>query len=232
MISGEWITRAAGVMAALDGFQALFVGGCVRNALMGLPISDVDIATDARPEQVVQCMQAAGFRTVPTGLAHGTVTVLTGADSYEVTTFRRDMSTDGRHATVAFSTDIAADAARRDFTMNAIYATAGGQVIDPLGGLPDLLARRLRFVGDAGERVREDYLRILRFFRFHAIYGDDGFDAQALAAIADNLAGLETLSRERVGGEMRKLLEGICTKVFLNSKQHSAVLRFTRTNLK
>lgn len=207
-IAGDWIIAAAPVLRALmaGGHQALFVGGCVRNAALGAAISDVDIATSAAPDQVITLAKAAGFRSIPTGISHGTVTVLTGVAAYEVTTFRRDLSTDGRHAQVAFSGDIVDDAARRDFTMNAIYADLDGHVIDPLGGLPDLLARRLRFVGDPAARIAEDYLRILRFFRFHAVYAKDGFDADALAAIADNLDGLETISAERITAELSKLL--------------------------
>ncbi|MDZ4094078.1 MAG: CCA tRNA nucleotidyltransferase [Paracoccaceae bacterium] len=198
------------VCAALEtaGYHALFVGGCVRNALLDVPVSDIDLATDAAPKTVTDIAKKAGFRVVPTGFDHGTVTILAGGIPHEVTTFRRDVATDGRRAVVAFSTDVAEDAARRDFTMNALYARADGTVIDPLGGLVDLLARRVRFVGDAGARIAEDYLRILRFFRFQAHFGDpdQGLDAEGLAACAANLAGLETLSRERVGAEVRKLL--------------------------
>jgi poly(A) polymerase len=145
---------------------------------------------------------------VPTGIEHGTVTVIAGGAPHEVTTFRRDVETDGRRAVVAFADDVTEDAARRDFTMNAIYADLRGNVIDPLGGLPDLVARRLRFVGDAHQRIREDYLRILRFFRFHAHYGDpdQGMDAEALAASAELAEGVDGLSRERIGSELRKLL--------------------------
>lgn len=211
-ITGPWIDapETQGVCAALTGAgaQALFVGGCVRNALLGAAVNDIDIATDAQPETVVRLCEAAGFRVVPTGIEHGTVTVVAKGVPHEVTTFRRDVETDGRRATVAFSTDVAEDAARRDFTMNALYAAPDGVVIDPLGGLPDLLARRLRFVGEPEQRIREDYLRILRFFRFHAWYGDpaQGIDADGLAACAVLAEGLETLSAERVGAEMRKLL--------------------------
>jgi poly(A) polymerase len=211
-VSGDWLT-AAGTQAlcaalARAGHQALFVGGCVRNALMGLPVADVDIATDAAPGQVVAIAEAAGFQVIPTGIDHGTVTVIAEGLPHEVTTFRRDVATDGRHAVVAFTADVAADAARRDLTMNALYARADGTVIDPLGGLPDLLARRVRFVGDADLRIREDYLRILRFFRFHARYGDPtgGIDVDGLAACARHADKINTLSRERVGAEMRKLL--------------------------
>ncbi|MDE3123187.1 MAG: CCA tRNA nucleotidyltransferase [Paracoccaceae bacterium] len=211
-IAGDWLsceeTQTVCRVLTGAGHQALVVGGCVRNALLGFPISDVDIATDARPEIVSDLAEAAGLKVVPTGMDHGTVTVVAGGKGYEVTTFRRDVETFGRHATVAFSTDLAEDAARRDFTMNALYATADGEVIDPLGGLTDIAARRLRFVGDPQDRITEDYLRILRFFRFHAWYADpaEGFDAEGYAACAANIAGLETLSRERIGAEMRKLL--------------------------
>lgn len=211
-ISGQWLERqeTQAVLACLTsgGFRALLVGGCVRNALLRQPVADVDIATDARPETVSDLAEKAGFHVVPTGIDHGTVTVVSGGIPHEVTTFRRDVETDGRRAVVAFSDRIAEDAARRDFTMNALYAQADGRVFDPLGGLPDLLARRLRFVGDAETRIREDYLRILRFFRFHAWYGDpaEGLDPEGLAACAALSAGLETISRERIGAEMRKLL--------------------------
>lgn len=211
-ITGDWI-EAAAVQEVLHlltgaGHQGLLVGGCVRNALLGLPVADVDIATDARPDEVMALAKAAALKVVPTGIEHGTVTIVIDGEPHEVTTFRRDVETHGRHATVAFSTRIEEDAARRDFTMNALYADAEGRVIDPLGGLGDLQARHVRFVGDAGERIREDYLRILRFFRFHALYGDAaaGMDAEALAACAAHSAKTETLSRERIGHEMRRLL--------------------------
>ena len=201
-------TQALCAVLGLSGFSALFVGGCVRNALLGGPVTDIDIATDARPETVSEIAQAAGFKVIPTGIDHGTVTVIAQGIHHEVTTFRRDVETDGRRAVVAYSTDIAEDAARRDFTMNALYADPSGQVIDPLGGMDDLRARQVRFVGDPAQRIREDYLRILRFFRFHAVYGDPdkGIDAEGLAACAELAEGLNGLSRERIGAEMRKLL--------------------------
>jgi poly(A) polymerase len=211
-VSGDWLTKAGtqSLLATLTaaGHQALFVGGCVRNALMTMAVVDVDIATDARPETVTHLAQEAGFRVVPTGIDHGTVTVIALGIAHEVTTFRRDVATDGRHATVAYATDIAQDAARRDLTMNALYARADGTVMDPLGGLSDVLAHRVRFVGDANQRIIEDYLRILRFFRFHACYGDPagGLDADGLAACAAHADKIDTLSRERIGAEMRKLL--------------------------
>lgn len=211
-ITGAWLTDPAtqALCAAVTaaGHRILFVGGCVRNALLGVPVSDIDLATDARPETVSDIAGNAGFRVVPTGIDHGTVTVIAGGIPHEVTTFRRDVETDGRRAVIAYSTELAEDAARRDFTMNALYADADGNVVDPLGGLPDLLARRVRFVGDAGTRIAEDYLRILRFFRFHAHFGnpDEGLDAEGLAACAAGSAGIETLSAERIGAEMKKLL--------------------------
>ncbi len=212
MITGDWIARpeTQAVMAMLTGagHQALFVGGCVRNALLGAKVDDIDIATDARPDRVMALAVAAGLRAVPTGIDHGTVTVIAGGLPHEVTTFRRDVATDGRHAVVAFADTALEDAQRRDFTMNALYAQADGAVVDPLGGMADLRARHVRFIGDARARIAEDYLRILRYFRFHAWYGDAGagMDPDALAAIADSLDGLARLSRERVGKEAMKLL--------------------------
>jgi poly(A) polymerase len=212
-VSGDWIgaDHVQAVLAALTagGHQALIVGGCVRNALLNRPVADVDIATDAVPDRVTALARAAGLKPVPTGVEHGTVTVVAGGVGHEVTTFRRDVETFGRHAVVAFSTRVEDDAARRDFTMNALYARADGTVIDPLGeGLADLAARRVRFVGEAEDRIREDYLRILRFFRFTAWYGDpaEGPEAGALAAIAAHVEGLDSLSRERVGHEVLRLL--------------------------
>lgn len=212
-LTGAWIEAAhvQRVLALLEagGHLAFLVGGCVRNAALGTAVSDIDISTDARPERVVALAEAAGLRAVPTGIEHGTVTVIADHEPHEITTFRRDIETFGRHATVAFSTRIEEDAARRDFTMNALYARADGTVLDPLGeGLADLAARRLRFVGEPTQRIREDYLRILRFFRFTAWYGapEEGFDAEGLAACAMLAKGIERLSRERVGHEMRKLL--------------------------
>jgi poly(A) polymerase len=211
-ITAEWITNPAtqAVCSALavDMGQVLFVGGCVRNSLLGLPASDIDISTDIEPHKVMKLAQKAGIKAVPTGIAHGTVTLVCDGLAHEVTTFRKDIATDGRRAVVAFSKRIEDDAARRDFTMNALYADPNGAVIDPLGGMDDLCSRRVRFIGLADDRIKEDYLRSLRYFRFHAWYGDAdaGFDGDALAAIAVNLVGLELLSRERVGAEMLKLL--------------------------
>ncbi|MAM63417.1 CCA tRNA nucleotidyltransferase [Maritimibacter sp. UBA3975] len=211
-ITGSWIRDPAAqsvcLMLTNAGYEAHFVGGCVRNALIGAPISDLDVATNARPETVTILAQSAGFQAIPTGIEHGTVTVVLDKIPFEVTTWRRDVETDGRRAVVAFADRLDEDARRRDFTMNALYATPDGTVVDPLGGLIDLEARRVRFIDDAAARIREDYLRILRFFRFHAWYGDPtgGLDPEALAAISELSGGIETLSRERVGAEMVKLL--------------------------
>lgn len=211
-IAGDWLSRnETQTMLHLltgAGHRALVVGGCVRDALLGAPVGDVDISTDALPDAVMALARAAGLKVIPTGIDHGTVTVVAGGVPYEITTFRRDVETDGRRAVVAFSDRIEEDALRRDLTMNALYAQADGTVVDPLGGLPDALARRVRFVGQAEDRIREDYLRILRFFRFYALYGDpaEGPDAEGLAACAAHSAGIETLSRERIGAELRKLL--------------------------
>lgn len=211
-VSPEWLAAPPlqRLMQALGdgGFGCYVVGGALRNTLMGLPVADVDLASSAMPENVTNIAESAGFRVVPTGLAHGTVTVVADGAAYEVTTFRRDLATDGRHATVAFTDDLAQDAARRDFTINALYCDADGAVIDPMGGLPDITARRVRFVGSPAARIAEDYLRILRLFRFTAQYGnpDLGFDADTLAACAAHLDGIDQLSKERIGQEMRKLL--------------------------
>jgi len=195
-------------MLETHGHQALLVGGCVRNALLGAPVNDIDISTDARPERVMELAKGAGLNAIPTGIEHGTITVVADGVPHEITTFRHDVETDGRRAVVAFSDNVEDDARRRDFTMNALYARSDGTVVDPLGGIEDLKARRLRFIDNAEDRIREDYLRILRYFRFHAYYGDpaEGMDPEALAAIAANIDGLSSLSRERVGSETVKLM--------------------------
>jgi len=206
----KWLEDAAPVMAMLEaeGHRALAVGGAVRNAVFGVPVADVDIATDALPEAVMALAEKSGFRAIPTGIEHGTVTVVCKGEAYEITTFRKDVETDGRRAVVAFSTNILEDARRRDFTFNALYVQAGGEVIDPLGGLEDAKARRLRFIENAFERIAEDNLRTLRYFRLYAQYCDpmDGPDMEAIAAISGSIDGLAGLSAERVGAEMRKLL--------------------------
>jgi poly(A) polymerase len=189
-----------------DGEEARVVGGAVRNALLGLPHGDVDIATTALPAEVTRRAEAAGFKAVPTGFDHGTVTVVVEGRPFEVTTLREDVETFGRHATVKFGRDWKRDAERRDFTMNGLSLSPDGEVHDHVGGVADLRARRVRFIGDAATRIAEDYLRILRFFRFHAYYGEGNPDAEGLAAAIVARAGLAQLSRERVRMELMKLL--------------------------
>ena len=190
-----------------DGEEARVVGGAVRNALLGMPIAEVDVATTAVPEEVVKRVTAAGFKPVPTGIEHGTVTVVIDKHPFEVTTLRKDVETYGRHAKVEFGRDWKADAERRDFTINALSATRDGAIYDYTGGLDDLGHRRVRFIGDPAKRIAEDYLRILRFFRFHAAYGtSDHPDAVGLAACIAGRDGLDQLSRERLRMEMMKLV--------------------------
>jgi len=191
---------------AANGAPARFVGGCVRDAVAGRPVRDIDIATPETPDVVMTLLADADIKTVPTGIDHGTVTAVTGGAHFEVTTLRRDIETYGRHAKVAFTDAWEEDAARRDFTMNALYADGDGAVYDPTGGLADLRAGRVRFVGDAETRIREDVLRLLRFFRFYADYGTPPPDAEALAACRKMAPQIPTLSVERVWSELARLL--------------------------
>ncbi len=192
------------VLAALPG--ARLVGGSVRDALAGLPVADIDLAVPDPPERVMAALVRAGIKAVPTGLAHGTVTAVSAGRPFEITTLRRDTETDGRHARVEWTDDWQADAARRDFTINAMSMDRAGAVHDYFGGGEDLVAGRVRFVGEAARRVAEDYLRILRFFRFFARYGRGAPDGEALAAIRAGLAGLGLLSAERVWSELKRIL--------------------------
>ncbi|WP_042442794.1 CCA tRNA nucleotidyltransferase [Azospirillum sp. B510] len=209
-----WMTapesRALFDALASGGADARFVGGCVRDAWLGRPVKDIDIATHAPPERVMELLEAEGIRVIPTGLAHGTVTALCGGKPYEITTLRRDVESFGRHARVEFTDDWIEDAARRDLTMNAMSCTPDGDLFDPFGGLADLAAGRVRFVGEARRRIAEDVLRLLRFFRFHAHYGRGDPDAEALAACRDLAPRLPTLSGERVRGELLRLLTAPC----------------------
>ncbi len=200
--------RLLRVLALLDqdGEEARLVGGAVRNALLGLPPGDIDVATTALPAVVMARAKAARIRAIPTGIDHGTVTLLSSGLPVEVTTLREDIETDGRHAVVKFGRDFARDAERRDFTVNALSAGRDGKLHDTTGGVADLAAGRLRFIGDAATRIREDYLRILRFFRFHATYGLGPLDAEGLRASIAGREGLDRLSRERVRAEVLKLL--------------------------
>ena len=210
----DWTKRAdlAALIAALGPDHARYVGGAVRDTLLGLPVKDIDVATTLEPPEVIARTRAAGIRTIPTGIAHGTVTAVLAGGPIEITTLRRDVTTDGRHATVAFAPSASPtawrdDAARRDFTINALYADpASGEISDYFGGMDDLAARRVRFIGDAHERIREDHLRILRYFRFQARFGSLPADGKAEAACAELAATLKGLSRERIGMEMMNLL--------------------------
>ncbi len=211
----DWMTTPAcrRVMAALqdDGVeaQALFVGGCVRNTLLGLPVGDVDIATVHVPAETTRRLEEAGIKVVPTGLDHGTVMAVADGMPFEITTLRRDVATDGRHAVVAFTTDWREDAQRRDFTANTLLADSDGNIYDPTGkGLSDIDTHRIVFVGDPAQRIAEDVLRILRFFRFHAAYGQGAPDGGALAACAAAAHLIPRLSRERITQEMLKILAG------------------------
>jgi poly(A) polymerase len=209
-LDAPWLGEAplGDLLAVLDrdGEQARVVGGAVRNALLGEPHGDIDIATTALPQEVVRRVTAAGFKPVPTGIEHGTITVVAAGTPFEVTTLREDIETFGRHAKVAFGRDWRRDAERRDFTINALSARRDGTVYDYVGGLDDVAARRVRFIGDAATRIAEDYLRILRFFRFHAAYGEGALDPAGVAACIAGREGLERLSRERVRMEVIKLL--------------------------
>ena len=226
-----WLTASAtrAVIAALEAAGgpgcARFVGGCVRNALIGQPVADVDIATPLTPDEVDRALRAAGLKSVPTGIAHGTVTAVAERTPFEITTLRRDVSTDGRNATVAFTDNWAEDAARRDFRLNALYADADGQVFDPTGeGVADAVAGRIIFVGDPETRIREDFLRILRFFRFHAWYGRGEPDGAALAACRSLATGMTRLSAERVSSELMKLLSAPDPRAAVRAMAHAGVL--------
>jgi len=225
----EWLKRPAtrAVMAALEAARAggsRFVGGCVRNTLVGRAIDDIDIATQLTPDDVIAAARKAGLSAVPTGIEHGTITVIAEHAPYEVTTLRRDVTTDGRRATVAFTQDWNEDAGRRDFRLNALYASADGEIFDPTGeGVADAHAGRVIFIGDAETRIREDYLRILRFFRFNAWYARGGIDAAGLAACTALQSGLDDLSAERVWKETKKLLAAPDPRDAVNAMERSGV---------
>ncbi len=209
-ISASWLTAPAtqAVFEALkaQGHLARAVGGAPRNTLAGLPVADIDIATTATPQETIVAADLSGLKSVPTGLAHGTITIIVDGKPFEVTTLREDVSTDGRHATVAFTDDWVRDAKRRDFTINALYVDPDGTVFDPVGGLLDLSCGQVRFIGDAGERIGEDYLRILRFFRFTSTFAAGAPDDVALEACKAARGGLDKLSGERVRSELLRLL--------------------------
>ncbi|MGV1013838.1 MAG: CCA tRNA nucleotidyltransferase [Methyloceanibacter sp.] len=206
----EWLKRpeVTAVFTALtaEDAETRAVGGAVRDGLLGLPVTEIDLATTAIPQKVMGLARQAGLKAIPTGIEHGTVTLVVDGKPFEVTTLRRDVETFGRHATVAFTEDWDEDARRRDFTLNALYADREGIVFDPLGGYADLMAGRVRFIGDAEARIEEDYLRILRFFRFNAYYGRGPLDEAGLTASVRLRGGLARLSAERVAAELRRLL--------------------------
>lgn len=210
LADASWLARPA--LAALldaldaDGEEARVNGGAVRDALLGLPLGDVDVATTAPPDEVTLRARAAGWKVAPTGIEHGTVTVIVDGQPFEVTTLRRDVATDGRRAVVAFTRDWAEDAQRRDLTINGLYLDRRGVVHDTVGGLADLKARRVRFIGSARERIREDFLRTLRFFRFHARFAEGDPDTEGFSAAIAERDGLRRLSGERVRAELLKLL--------------------------
>jgi len=200
-------TKAVFEALATEGAPTRLVGGTVRNALLGEPVHDIDMATALTPDMVTQKAEAAGLKVVPTGIEHGTVTIVAHGHPVEVTTLRSDVETDGRRATIRYTLDWEEDAGRRDFTMNALYCDADGTLFDPLGGLDDLENREVRFIGDAEDRIREDYLRILRFFRFFAFYGHGRPDAAGLKACVRLKSGMKMLSAERIWSELKRMLE-------------------------
>lgn len=210
LAGAEWLKRPVtrAVLDALngDGVETRAVGGAVRNTLLALPVTEIDLATTAEPERVIALAEQAGFKAVPTGIDHGTVTIIAEGKPFEVTTLRCDVETFGRHAKVAYTTSWEEDAKRRDFTLNALYADRDGNVFDPIGGYGDLVAGKVRFIGEAEARIKEDYLRILRFFRLHAYYGKGPMDQEGLHAAVKLRGGLAQLSAERVAGEMRRIL--------------------------
>lgn len=190
------------------GYQVLFVGGCVRNTILKMPVTDIDLATDAQPEEIIKIAKENNIRFVPTGLAHGTITLIIDNKNYQITTFRTDFDHDGRYAKVEFTESLLLDASRRDLTINALYCNHVGEVIDPLNGLNDIKKQKIKFIGNPNERIKEDNLRILRFFRFQAIYGNKNLeiDSIALEACHNHKSKLAALSKERITSELRKIL--------------------------
>lgn len=235
-ITAEWLhaPALAKVFAAVaaDGAEVRVVGGAVRNALIDRAVKDIDLATTARPEEVMRLARRAGLGAHPTGIDHGTITVVADRQPFEVTTLRRDVETDGRRAIVTFTTSWEEDASRRDFTINALYCSADGTIYDFAGGLDDLRHRRVRFIGDANARIREDYLRILRFFRFSAEYGKGQLDETGLAAANALKDGLSLLSAERIRTELLKLLVAPAAADVINATYRSGILQLVvRTRL-
>jgi poly(A) polymerase len=228
LAAAEWLRAPAtqDILAVISagGGEARVVGGAVRNTLMERPVTDIDIATSVSPQDVMARAETAGFGVVPTGLAHGTVTVIAGHKTFEVTTLRRDVETHGRHATVAFTEDWSTDAHRRDFTINALYCDADGRVYDYTDGLADLTARRVRFIGRAEDRIEEDYLRILRFYRFTAAYADGVIDRSGHEACAAMQDGLDQISAERIRSELLQLLTAAHAPIVLSEMDEAGLL--------
>ncbi|OYW54518.1 MAG: hypothetical protein B7Y80_05490 [Hyphomicrobium sp. 32-62-53] len=231
LAAATWLTAPAtqAVLNAITagGGDARIVGGAVRNTLLGHPVTDIDIATTVRPEDVITRAENAGLQAIPTGLAHGTVTVIADRKPFEVTTLRRDVETHGRHATVAFTEDWSTDAHRRDFTINALYCDAGGRLFDATGGLADLAANRVRFIGRPEDRIAEDYLRILRFYRFTAHYGAGRIDREGHEACAALQDGLDGISAERIRSELLKLIAAPYAAITISEMDETGLL--TRT---
>ena len=239
-ISADWLTKPSTqlVMQILlsGGYEAFFVGGCVRNTLFDFKATDIDISTSATPKRVMELMSQAGLKTIPTGIDYGTVTVVADKQNYEITTFRKDIETDGRRAKVKFSGSVFEDAKRRDFSINAIYSEQNGTILDPLNVIADITDKRIKFIGDPYLRIKEDYLRILRFFRFLALFGrEDETYKKEIAAINDLRDGLDGISAERKSDEILKLFSapnpkysvflmetaGINSKIFDNYDYYS-----------
>ena len=232
-IDAPWLQAASSrrICSAFEArdYQIYFVGGCVRNHLLGQPVTDLDLATDATPDLVLKLAEGDGIKAIPTGLNHGTVTLVLDAMPFEVTTFRTDVETDGRKAKVAYTDNLEEDAKRRDFGMNALYAAPDGGIKDPVDGLTDLQQRKIRFIGRPEDRIQEDYLRILRFFRFHAWYADpeNGIDPEGLAACAMFADMVPSLSKERITAELLKLLSASDPSLAMASMAASGVLAHT-----
>ena len=226
-LKASWLKSRHCLMAAeaLGAEHIRFVGGAVRNSLMDLPVSDIDAATDYHPEEAMKLLKAKGFKVIPTGIDHGTVTAVLDGDVIEVTTLRRDVETDGRRAVVAFTNEWQADAERRDFTINAIYAAIDGTLFDPCGGIADIKQGRIRFIGMAMDRIKEDALRILRLFRFQAHYGRVPLEQDALSAVENTVALIDGLSVERISDELNKLMLAVKPSEVLKIMQEAGVLK-------
>lgn len=236
-VSAPWLrsTALAKVFEAITkrGAEVRVVGGAVRNTLLHRPVTEIDLATTATPDEVMTLAKDAGLGAYPTGIDHGTITVVADGEHFEVTTLRRDVQTDGRHAVVTYTKSWAEDAGRRDFTINALYCAADGTIYDPVGGLDDIRWQRVRFIGDAQTRIREDYLRILRFFRFSAEYGGGHLDPAGLSATIELKPGLSQLSAERIRSELMKLLVASAAVDVVHAMSKAGILQLvvrTRTD--